>query len=325
MTTDKLHPSICVIIINFNSDKDLAKCLQCLDKQVFKDFCTIVIDNSEIGNKNDFSNIYDSNIHLINNHRNIGFASGNNIAIKETNADWIALLNPDAFPEPTWLSNLMLATKKFPNYSFFASRLLSAKKPWLLDGAGDNYHFSGLIWRHGHGFSDQQITFSEPIEVFSPCAASALYRRLALEQVGGFDEDFFCYAEDVDLGFRLRLQGHRCLFVPEAVSYHVGSATTGNRSVFSMYHGHRNLVWAYVKNMPMPLFLIFLPAHIILNVFSLIWFTIMGQRKTIIRSKMDAIKGIPRIWRKRKQIQAERRVNWKEILRVLSFRLPAQP
>ena len=102
----------------------------------------------------------------------------------------------------------------------------------------------------GHGVPVSSVS-EEVREVFSPCAAAALYRRSALVEIGGFDDDFFCYSEDVDLGFRLMLAGHSCLYVPTSVTHHVGSGTTGGQnSDFAVYHGHRNLVWTYVKDMP---------------------------------------------------------------------------
>jgi len=158
-------------------------------------------------------------------------------------------------------------------------------------------------------------------EVFAPCAAAALYRRSALIEAGGFDEDFFCYVEDVDLGFRLRLAGHRCLYVPQAAVLHVGSATTGKKSDFCVYHGHRNLVWAFLKNMPMPLFAACLPGHIMLNLTSLFWFAILGQAATILRSKRDAVFGLPKMWHKRQRIQRTRVATVSEIWRVLDKRL----
>jgi GT2 family glycosyltransferase len=86
-----------------------------------------------------------------------------------------------------------------------------------------------------------------------------LYRRSALIELGGFDEDYFCYVEDVDLGFRLRLAGHQCLYIPSSIVHHVGSGSTGGKnSDFAVYHGHRNLVWTYVKDMPGFLFWLFL-------------------------------------------------------------------
>jgi GT2 family glycosyltransferase len=141
-------------------------------------------------------------------------------------------------------------------------------------------------------------------------------------EVGGFDEDFFCYAEDVDLGFRLRLAGHRCLLVPDAVVRHVGSATTGGqKSDFAVYHGHRNLVWTYMKNMPGALFWLFLPLHILLNLVTVLWFSLRGQGRVIMRAKRDALCDLPRMWRKRREIQRARRAPVGEIWRALDKRL----
>ena len=251
-------------------------------------------------------------------NKNIGFAAGNNHLFRyATGSQWVALVNPDAFLEQDWLSKMLSTALAHPEYSFFASRLVQANHPDRLDGAGDAYHVSGRVWRLGRGTSVMGKADSER-EVFSPCAAAALYRRDALESVGGFDEDYFCYFEDVDLGFRLRLAGHRCLLVPDAVAYHVGSASTGGQhSDFAIYHGHRNLVWTYVKNMPGILFWILLPIHLALNFIAVIYYVMRGQGRIILRAKWDALCGIPRMWKKRRDIQRNRSASVGEIWQVL--------
>ncbi len=200
--------------------------------------------------------------------------------------------------------------------------MLIAANTALLDGAGDSYHVSGLAWRTAHGAPDSAVTDYEH-EVFSPCAAAALYRHQALIELDGFDEDFFCYMEDVDLGFRLRLAGYRCLYVPRSVVHHVGSGTSGGQdSAFSMYHGHRNLVWVYVKDMPGLLFWIFLPLHLLLNLASIFWFALIrGRRRVILRAKYDALRGLPKMWRKRRNIQKLRIVSIQDIWQQLDARL----
>ncbi len=132
-----------------------------------------------------------------------------------------------------------------------------------------------------------------------------------------FDERFFCYAEDVDLGFRLRLVGYRCSMCL-IQSFAIGSATTGLGSDFTVYHGHRNLVWVFFKNMPWPLFLLYFPQHLLLNLVSIIWFAFRGQGRTILKAKWDAIKGLPRIWRARKRVQSTRRVGAWELRRTMA-------
>jgi len=277
----------------------------------------IVVDNSD-----DFfikeKNCYSFKIETISPGRNIGFAAANNMGVKSDNdSDWIALLNPDAFPEPMWLENLLKAEQKYPEYDFFGSKLIRHFEPSVLDGIEDIYHTSGLVWRHKHGCRYEE-TDAAPREIFSACAAAALYRKSAFMDAGGFDERYFCYLEDVDLGFRLRLLGYRCLYVPKAVAYHIGSASTGNHSDFMVYHGHRNLVWTYLKNMPRTLLFFYLPQHIFLNVFSLIWFSLKGRNKIIFKAKKDAVKYFFDILNDRKAIQNKRRVSVTEIRKFMA-------
>ena len=146
-------------------------------------------------------------------------------------------------------------------------------------------------------------------EVFAPCAAAALYRRTAFEAAGGFDEQYFCYFEDVDLGFRLRLRGLRCVCVHDAVVRHVSSGTTGYRSDFAVYHGERNAVWTFFKDMPGPLLLLYLPQHLALNAAALVYYPLRGQGRVVWRAKLDAVRGLPSILRRRAKIQTMRAVS----------------
>ncbi|MBA2673410.1 glycosyltransferase family 2 protein, partial [Ramlibacter sp.] len=154
-------------------------------------------------------------------------------------------------------------------------------------------------------------------EIFSPCAAAALYRRAAWDAVDGFDEDFFCYLEDVDLGFRMRLAGWRCVHVPESVCYHAGSALTGRRSDFSTYHGQRNMVWLFVKNMPSWLFWLLAPAHLVLNLLAPPALARRAQFGVAWRAKRDALRAWPALWRKRRAVQRQRAVPPGAIWKVL--------
>jgi GT2 family glycosyltransferase len=316
--------SVTVLIVNWNSGELLAECLDHLLEQTIQPENVIIVDNASSDNSADVVETY-KNITLKKPGSNLGFAAGNNLALTECDTEFVALLNPDAFPDSKWLESLLLKASKCPDLAAFGSRQLMQENEKLLDGIGDTYHMSGLVWRERHGAQQRQDDLAER-EIFSPCAAAALYRRSAFMDMGGFDEDFFCYMEDVDLGFRLRLAGHKAMYVPEAIVHHVGSATTGGQhSDFSVYHGHRNLVWTFIKNMPGALFLLLLPLHLMLNLFSIIWFSAKGQGNVIIRAKWDAIKGIPVMWRKRKEIQPNRQASTLDIWRVLDKRLLPSP
>jgi GT2 family glycosyltransferase len=308
-----------VIIVNFNSYELLEKCLRHVRLQTHPPERVLVLDNGStdgFGCTKEFA----GRVEVLKMTDNLGFAAGNNRALAQCTTPLVALLNPDAFPAPDWIEKLLLAAEEFPEYAMFGSRLVSARDPERLDGDGDCYHVSGAAWREGHGwFFEAQ---SAPREVFSPCAAAAMYRTEALRAAGGFDEDFFCYLEDVDLGFRLRLLGHRCLQVPSAVVHHLGSATSGGqRGDFAVYHGHRNLVWTFFKNMPAGLFWAFLPLHVLVNLISLVVGFYRGQGNIMIRAKVDALAGIRPVWRKRKAIQNRRRASVLEILSVLDKRI----
>ena len=314
-----IWPKTTVVIVNWNGERFIEHCLTALLAQTVVPHEIILVDNASSDASLDIVRNFPS-VRLLAQKENLGFACGNNLAIKMAvfDSEWIALLNPDAFPEPQWLEALLAAISNYPDFDVFGSKLVNAADPALLDGAGDAYHISGLPWRIGYG---KKIGFSlsaQTREVFSPCAAAALYRRSALREVGGFDEDFFCYVEDVDLGFRLRLAGYRCLYVSSSVTHHVGSGTTGGQhSDFALYHGHRNLVWTYVKDMPGILFWTFLPLHLAMNLLVLAVFAWRGQGGVVLRAKRDALMGIPKMWAKRQQVQSKVAVPLLIILRVM--------
>lgn len=308
------------IVVNYNSLKYLKRCLDAISQQEVEFFKVIVVDNNIQNHNEEMPFLLPDGWEFIRLGFNAGFAAANNIAAKKlVGCQWIALVNPDAYLHPSWLKHMCKAIRKHKDYSFFASRLMMAKEPLKMDGLGDVYHMSGLVWRAGYGIHSSIVADKE---VFSPCAAAAIYNRDAFLGAGGFDSDFFCFVEDVDLGFRLQLFGYRCLLIKDAIAYHEGSTSTGGRhSEFSVYHGHRNMVWAFVKNMPTILFWLFLPVHLVLNIFSIGWFACKGQRKTIVRSKIDALRGLPRMWNKRKTIQSKRKLSAHALLSIIDKRL----
>lgn len=311
--------SVSVIIVNWNGEKFLERCLTALTAQTVKPDQIILLDNASTDNSVSVARKFPE-LQILMSEQNTGFARGNNLAFQAVSpqSEWIALVNPDAFVDSHWLEELLAASKRNPEFDTFASKLVNAANPALLDGVGDAYHISGLVWRIGHGKPASVISETEH-EVFSPCAAAALYRHSIIKQMDGFDEDYFCYVEDVDLGFRLQLKGHRCLYIPKAIVHHVGSGLTGGqKSQFSLYYGHRNLVWTYVKNMPSLLFWLLLPLHLALNLLTIIWFGIAGQGKVMLKAKYDAMKKLPYIWRKRRHIQQSRMVSINHVWRLLS-------
>ena len=310
--------AVAVIIVNWNGGAHLEGCLRALAAQTHTAFCALVVDNaSEDGSQALVQRLGDARFSLLQLDSNTGFARANNLGVRHcAGCDLIALLNPDAFPDRDWLDQLVRAAHAFAQAGAFGSHLVDARDRTLSDGTGDAYHLSGRAFRRDHG-APVARSHRPAASIFSPCAAAALYRRSAWEQAGGFDEDFFCYLEDVDLGFRMRLLGWDAMHVPTAVCYHAGSALTGRRSDFSTYHGQRNMVWTFVKNMPSWLFWLLLPTHLLLNLLAPFAFIGRRQVRLVLRAKRDALRNVRGLWRKRRVVQKQRQVGAGAIWAVL--------
>ncbi|OQW71730.1 MAG: glycosyltransferase [Proteobacteria bacterium ST_bin11] len=314
--------SVAVIIVTWNSANLIDGVLKCLVSQTLHPARVLLIDNGseDIDLLSQVVSRFQG-YELVKLVNNTGFAKANNIGVSLCqNLDFVALLNPDAFPEPEWLERLVSAAMRHDDAAAFGSRLLDYTNPTRLDGAGDFLTIAGRPGRRGHGANaNEQFTREEII--FSPCAAAALYRYSVLISVGGFDENFFCYVEDIDLGFRILLAGYSSIYVPDSVVLHIGSALTGRRSDFSAYFGHRNLSWVFLKNMPGPLLLALLPLHILLSIFTLGYCLFRRQGLLILRSKLDSIRGIPRVLQQRREIQKSRVVTIGKVWKALDKRI----
>ena len=319
MKNTATKPFFSVLILYWNSAEYLPENLHALNEQTFKDFEVILLDNGadEPPDPAVLSQHTHLDIHLSRSETNLGFAGGNNLAAQEARGDYIVLLNGDAFPEPNWLTVLHQAAQHYPDHCF-ASRLLKANHPEILDGEWNVYHASGLAWRKNHN-RPTSLSSTRARHVVSACAAAAAYPRDAFEQAGGFDEDFFAYMEDVDLDLRLRLAGYPCVYLPGAVVRHVGSGSTGSHSDFSTFHGQRNLVWAFVKNMPGLLFWLLLPAQLLVNLLYLLVGLVMSNRKAIWSAKKAAFNGLPGMWSKRRKVQATRKISVWSFSRLLNW------
>ncbi|MCU0484952.1 MAG: glycosyltransferase family 2 protein [Anaerolineales bacterium] len=317
-------PYFSILILCWNSQPYLRRCLQSLQAQTFKDFDIWLADNgSEV--RVDWTLLQEFpglQIHTQRWEQNLGFARGNNSLASLAQGQYLVLLNTDAFPQPDWLEVVHQAAARYPDCSF-ASRLLLANAPQRLDGVGDNYHASGIVWRRLHGQPAERAATQEQ-EVFSACGAAAVYPRQAYSALGGLDEEFFAYLEDVDLGFRLRLAGVRCIYLPAAVVQHVGSGSTSRRSDFSVYYGNRNMVWTFFKDMPLLLLVILLPGHVLMNLGMVLLSGFRRQGRLTWRAKLDALAGLRRILRQRPTVQAARKTSLLGLARVMDWN-PVSP
>lgn len=315
--TTAAEPAITVIVVNYNGGGFLRGCLASLAAQTFRDFETILVDNASSDNSLDTIVEKPERLTILRETKNHGFAGGNNLAARQARGSWIALLNPDAEAAPDWLESLMRAITERPTHRIVASLQIAMVNDAILDGAGDCYLAYGYAWRGGFGRPASEAP--GPGDCFAPCGAAALYPRDLFLSAGGFDERYFCYHEDVDLGFRLRLLGERCQFDPRCRVRHAGSGITGRASDFAVFHGARNGFWTYVKNMPGPLLILTFPVWIAGTIAILLRGLATGRFGATLRGLGVAFAHIGPILESRRRNMAKRTARIADIAAALSW------
>lgn len=296
-----------VIIPNYNGAALLPVCLEALRRQTRRDFTITVVDDASTDQSVDLLRSRFPEVTVLQLAQNCGLAKAINRAIAATHHEYTVLLNNDTEADNNWLAALVGALEAHPDYAFAASKLRLYDRRSVLHSAGDGYHANGLpfnrgVWEVDHGQYDGSV------DVFGPCAGAAAYRRTALEVLAAngqvFDEDLFMYCEDVDLNIRARLAGMRTLFVPEAVVYHMLSATGGG-SLASYYCG-RNFILVWAKNMPriavMRYIFGFLAQQLKIT-FSALRHIRGEAARARLRGQMAGIAALPRFMTKRRAIR----------------------
>jgi len=312
----KSEIQVSVVIVNWNGRHHLAECLGALGEQTFKHFETILIDNgSEDGSVLWIRQCFPY-VRVVSLSENTGFCYANNLGYAMSEGAFIALLNNDTRVGRDWLLYLYDEMQKDERIGICVSRIVRYDNPNILDAAGDGYDFSGVGFRRGHGEPSGHYERGE--EVFGACAAAAFYRKRMLEDIGFFDEDFFAIGEDIDLSFRAKIAGYRCVYVPKAVVQHKISATVGVVSDFQIYQSRRNVEYVYFKNMPFVLLLVTLPMHLLYNL--LAFFQALGQGKlaVFLKAKRDFLMHCKEICKKRRGVQLQRKISLNTLLSSFS-------
>lgn len=304
---------ISVIILNFNGKRYLEKCLSGLESQTYRDFEVIVVDNASSDGSVDYLKAGFPLVRIVENKKNLGFAGGTNSGIRRAEGEYILTLNNDTQVDRRFLECLAEPMQSDKSVGVCASKMLLPDG--RINSAGICLSRSGAAWDRGM-FEQDHGQYDCQQEVFGACAGAALYRKEMLDKIGLFDEDFFLYMEDVDLAFRAKLAGWKCIYVPEAVVYHHHGGTAGFGSDLAVYYGNRNVIWYAVKGFPTGLLLTSLPWIVGRNLAVIPYYALRGQGKTILRSKLDALIGLPKMLKKRKSIV--RRAPDREIKRYIN-------
>ena len=297
---------ISVIVVNWNGRDLLGDCLSTLRQQTFRDFEVILIDNGSTDESVALIRREFPEVQLITLDINLGFCGGNNRGFRAAQGDFIFFLNNDTKAHPAILERLYKVIERDPErVGSWAVKMLRWEQSDRIDNCGCGYSSFGGGYQIGTGELDRP--FQKSRWVFGPSGGAGCYRRTVLEDIGLFDEDFFYNNEDVDLNFRAQLAGYQCHFVPEAIIYHRGSATGGATSDNTIYHIQRNKEWVFFKNMPSSLLWKYLLFHCLYSFGWILYWTMKGKGKVVLRAKWDALYGWRTVWNKRCQIQSRRR------------------
>ncbi len=309
-------PRIAVIIVNWNGRRHLERSLGAMGAQTYRALDVVVVDNASTDGSKEMVRDRFPEVRLIENTSNLGFAAANNVGIKDSSAPFVATLNNDTEARPDWLERLIAPALSDDSVGMVASKMVFAHRPGMINSAGIALDRAGIAWDRLGGEPDSRAGSVQ--EVFGPCAGAALYRRSMLEEIGLFDEDFFAYLEDVDLAWRARLAGWRCLYVPDAVVSHVHSATGVEGSPFKSYHLGRNKVWCIAKNYPSPQFYVYLPLIVAYDL-AAVTFGLVGRRDLAgLKGRLAGLAGLRRQLAKRRQIQKMKRVPFSTLARQMA-------
>lgn len=302
---DDLLTGIDIVIPNWNGRHMLEVCLPSLYSQNYKDFTVFVVDNGSTDDSVDYLRTTYPEVEILELHRNSGFSTAVNRGIEAGVREWVLLLNNDIEMAPNCLAHLAQQAEREPQIRIFALKMLSFTNRTVLDGAGDGVLRGGVGYRLGTMEPDS-IQYNLKREVFGACGGAALYHRSLFGEIGLFDEDFFAYLEDVDFNMRAVRAGNRCCYLPGAVVYHIGSATTGSKiNKMTVRLTTRNNIYVVCKNYSLLMLIRFLPSFLVYQFF---WFAFVIKKGQIIAYLSGIIEAFPRIFqmtrKRRKQDQA---------------------
>lgn len=322
------------MVVNWNRKELLRACLASLSRQTGVSLEVIVVDNGSSDGSADVAE-QEFRTRVIRNPDNRGFCAANNQGIAAARGEFIALLNNDAEAEPGWLAALHRACMQAADIGMAASKILVWEDPHRIDKVGHLIFPDGQNRGRGSGALDCG-QFDRAEEVLWPDGCAAIYRKEMLDQIGGFDEDFFAYGDDAELGLRARIAGWRCWYTPEAVVRHHRGSTLGKSSARRLELIERNRVLLALKLFPWTL-LVLNPIFFAMRVVAGLAAASQGSgdtayfpgirgkwtmTKALIRGDLGALRLAPRILRKRAAIGRMRRLSPAEVRRlILSNRL----
>ncbi len=308
-------------MLNFNGRRLLEVILPSLAAQRYRDFEIVVVDDCSSDDSLAYLQSEWPAVRVVRTgESNVGVSAALNVAVRASTGEFVALLNNDIELDPLWLGELVAALDFHPEAASAAGKLLNYHQRGQIDGAGDIFTHAAMAWGRGNGQPDHG-QYDREEEIFAPTAGAGLYRALAFTDVGPFDESFHAYFEDVDWGLRAQLAGYRSRYVPTAVGYHMGGATTkGHKSPRYYELQYRNTLAVMMKDVPARFLLRNMPVIAWHQLIGLGYSLRAGMLRVHLRAFRAALYGAPGWLRSRRTIMRRRRIETREFARFASAR-----
>ena len=317
------------MVVNWNRKELLRACLDSLERQGEVASEVIVVDNGSADGSAEMAET-EFSVRVIRNRENRGFCAANNQGIAAAQGEFVALINNDAEAAQGWLAALHRACSSAPDIGMAASKVLVWEDPGRIDKAGHLIFPDGQNRGRGSGATDcGQYDCEE--EVLWPDGCAALYRKAMLDEIGGFDEDFFAYGDDAELGLRARIAGWRCVYTPQAVVRHHRGSTLGKDSVRRIQLIERNRLLLAIKLFPWSLLLLnplFFAARLAagalaacLGAGDTAYFPGLAGKWRLVRAlavgQFEALRMAPRMLSKRADLRRIRRLTPAQVRRLI--------
>jgi GT2 family glycosyltransferase len=326
-------PLVSVVIPNWNGKEYLSDCIASLREQTHNNLEIIVVDNASTDDSVGYLRKNFPETKVIKHSKNFGFGAANNTGIKAAQGRYIMMLNNDTRLEPKCIEELRKSIDKDEKFGACASKILLEHENNLVDVAGIVVCLDGLSI--GRGRLESSDKFNDEEEVFFASDCACLYKKEMLDDIGLtkeiYDEDFFAYADETDMGWRAQLAGWKCIYNPKAVVYHFHSASSSNYSPFKAFLVERNRIWVAVKSFPVS-FLVLGMFYTILRYFYQALGALTGKGaagkftkeankfeliKILIKANISALLGLPKMLKKRREILKKKRISNRELCTLL--------
>jgi len=324
-------PAVTAIVVNYNGRGFVTESVRSLLDQEFDDLEVVVVDNASVdGSAEDIATTFGDRVRLVHAPRNLGFGAGNNLAIREARGRHIVLLNNDAVAMPAFVGEMVKAAEADITIGMVAPKVLLFSQPDRIDTTGHLLYPDGLNRGRGRLEKDEG-QYDQCATALFPSGAAALYTRRMLDDIGLFEESFFLYGDDTELGLRGRIAGWGCAFAPRAVAYHHYSRSVGAYSSQKAFYVERNRVLVLFRTFPWALIAIS-PAFTALRLALQTWGALTGRGASAqlaaqtslfhligvtLRAYGSALAALPHVLGERWRHRQRRRIGAREFLGLL--------